>query len=315
MINVLITGGCGFIGSNLTEYLIKNTDWHINILDNLSTGSLKDIKSLNSFDERITFYQGDITNIQDINRVIKNCDYIINLAAQTSVIDSINDPLKDQEINIKGILNLLITAVKNNIRKFIQASSSAVLGKQEMPINEVKVPRPLSPYGASKLGGESFCSAFSSSFGLKCVVLRFSNVYGPKSYNKGSVIPKFIKKIINGKNLEIYGDGNQTRDFIHVNDVCSAVYLSIINNTEDFELFQIGSGMETSINSLLEVLSHTFKDLNLKMPKIEFKNQRPGEIINSYSDITRAKDFGIQIKYNLTVGLEDTIKWYLKEHN
>jgi len=316
MTSVLITGGCGFIGSNLTEYLLTNTNWQIIVLDNLSTGQLKDISELTDFNNRVKFIQGDIVNVADVSRATKSCDYIINLAAQTSVIDSVNDPFKDEEVNIKGTLNLLKGAIENNVKVFIHASSAAAVGVQEMPMDENKIPKPISPYGASKLAGEAYCRVYSEIHALKGIVLRFSNVYGPKSYNKGSVIAKFMKQILKGESLEIYGDGNQTRDFIHVRDICSAIYLSIIKGEPNFDLFQLGTGVETSINSLVEMLKEITESYHLKHFDVKHGKQRPGEIIYNYTDITKANQkLGFTINCHLKKGLKETFEWFIKNEN
>jgi UDP-glucose 4-epimerase len=315
MTKVLITGGCGFIGSNLTEYLFGKTDWDINILDNLSSGSLNDVKQFIENGTRVKFVKGDIVNQDDISEVIKDCDYVINLAAQTSVLNSIENPFIDENINVRGILNLLSFSKDHNIKRFVQASSGAVLGEQEMPINELKIPKPSSPYGASKAAGESYCSAFSNSYGLSCIILRFSNVYGPKSYNKGSVIPKFIKRIFMEKELEVYGDGEQTRDFIHVNDICNGIYSSMVTKIKKFEIIQLGTGIETSINNLINELLKLAEDFSLNKPKIKNVNPKPGEIISNYCNISKAKELlNFKVNISLEKGLFDTFKWFKEFH-
>jgi len=313
MKKILITGGCGFIGSNLTEYLLEKTDWKINILDNLSSGQFNEIENLNNFETRVNFFKGDITNVNDILKTIENCDYVVNLAAQTSVIESIKKPFKDENINIFGTLNILKLAVEYKIKKIIQASSAAAVGMQEVPINELKVPKPLSPYGASKLACEGYCSAFSNSFNLNIVVLRFSNVYGPKSYHKGSVIAKFIRQIIKGEELQIFGDGNQTRDFIYVKDICSGIYLSLIKKVSKFELIQLGTNIETSVNTLISVLKSISIDLNIKFPDIKYCDERDGEILQNYTDISKAKKkLNFTPKFLIGTSLKRTFEWFLE---
>lgn len=315
MTRLLITGGCGFIGSNLTEYLLEKTNWHINILDNLSTGNLNNIKNLKNFEKKVNFIKGDIVNHDDVLKAIKNCDYVVNLAAQTSVMESIKNPYNDLEINIIGLLNLLDVAVNIKIKKFIHSSSAAAVGEQNMPVAELKVPMPISPYGASKLAGESYCCAFSKSYGLKSIVLRFSNVYGSKSYNKGSVIAKFIKQIIRKETLEIYGNGTQTRDFVHVKDICSGIYLSIIKETKVFDLFQLGTGIETTINLIIDYLKEISKEKKIKFFKIKYCEKRPGDITRNYADISKAKKkLGFSLNYDLETGLQETFDWFLKNY-
>jgi UDP-glucose 4-epimerase len=312
MSRVLITGGCGFIGANLTEFLLEHTDWYINILDNLSVGNLENIGTLNNFKDRITFYQGDITNSNDVQEAIKGCSYVVNLAAQTGVKPSLIDPIMDQKVNILGILNLLKNSVDNNIQKFIQASTSAVLGNQKIPLNEEMFPKPTSPYGASKLSGESYCRVYSKTYNLNTVVLRFSNIYGPKAHKKESIVPKFIKRIIKNEDLEVYGNGNHTRDFIYVKDVCNGIYLSLIKETKKFELIQIGTGEETSVNSLIEIFKEIVRENNLDFPNVVYKESFQGEVVRSFTEISKAvKILDYSVKKDLKNGIKETFMWFL----
>lgn len=312
MTRVLITGGCGFIGSNLTEFFLDHTNWHINILDNLSIGNLNNIKPLKDFRDRIYFFKGDITNSKDIEKAIKGCSYVVNLAAQTGVKPSLKDPFMDQRVNIFGILNLLKSSVDNKVKKFIQASTSAVLGDQKMPLNEEMFPKPTSPYGASKLSGESYCRVFSNTYKLSIVVLRFSNIYGPKSHAKESIIPKFIKRIIKNEDLEVYGNGDQTRDFVSVEDICNGIFLSLVKDTQKFELIQLGTGIETSVNTLIKILKEIIKGNSLDFPNVIYKESLPGEVFRSYTDISKAKKIlDYSVKKDLKKGIKETFKWFL----
>ncbi len=316
MTKVLITGGCGFIGSNLVEYLLEKTLWTFVILDNLTSGNIENIKKLRNFDERVKFYEGDIVEISDISKCVKGCDYIVNLAAQTSVINSIQYPFEDEQINILGMLNILKIAVDNNIKKIIQASSAAAVGNQEQPMHELKIPIPISPYGASKLAAEAYCSAFSESYNINCIVLRFSNIYGPISFNKKSVVAKYIKQSINGEEIIIYGNGKQTRDFIYVKDICKGIYLAMVSKISGYDIFQLGTGVETSINSLLEDINKIFKEKSIKIPKRRFAERRKGDILRNFSNITKAKQkLGFSIDFDLRSGLKSTIDWFLDNFN
>ncbi len=309
---VLITGGCGFIGSNLTEFLLNQTDWEINILDDLSNGSLENIQSLENYKGRVQFFKGSILNDKDIALAINECDYVINLAAQTSVLNSIKNPLEDLRHNVFGLLQLLLKSKDSGVKKLIQASSGAALGDQAMPIHELKIPQPISPYGASKLAGEGYCSVFSETYDLKCVVLRFSNVYGPRSQYKSSVIAKFIKKFLNHELLEIYGDGNQTRDFIHVRDICRGIYESLVQDTGKYNLFQLGSGKETILNDMLHILVEIARKNDIEIPEIKNVDPKPGEILRNYADISKAsKKLGFSCEIDLKQGLKETLKWFI----
>ncbi|MFW9829832.1 MAG: NAD-dependent epimerase/dehydratase family protein [Candidatus Thorarchaeota archaeon] len=313
MTRVLITGGCGFIGSNLVEYLLTNTDWEVNVLDNLSNGRLEYISNLNDYNKRVNFIEGNILDLTEVENSIQNCKYVINLAAQTSVVESQKNPIFDEEINVKGLLNLLKASVENKIEKFVQASSAAVLGEQEMPINESKVPNPISPYGVSKLAGEAYCFAFFKCFGLKSIILRFSNVYGPKSDMKSSVIAKFIKQIIDKEIITVFGDGNQTRDYIFVRDLCSGIFNSLKKNSNNFEIFQFGSGIETSVNSLTNFLKKITKKRRIKFPGVTYCNPNPSEIYRSYSDISKVKRIlNFNPDFDLEKGIEITIDYFIK---
>jgi len=317
MSKVLVTGGCGFVGTNLVDYLLKNSGLEIKVLDDLSVGKVEYLESIEHFDEgRIEFIQGDIRETDDVSRAVKGCSHIFHLAAQTGVIPSVESPLEDAEINIIGTINLLEAAVNHGIKRFILASSAAPLGEQEMPIDEEKVPEPLSPYGVSKLAGEGYCSAYSASHGLKTVALRFSNVYGPNSWHKGSVIAKFIKQIIDGERPVIYGDGDQTRDFIHTEDISSALYLAAEKElSKDFELLQVGTGDEKSINELYNDIKKIMSKRDIDVPEPKYVKERPGEIYRNYTDISKIRDLlGYEPKIHLEEGLEQTIDWFLENY-
>ncbi|MEF8835337.1 MAG: GDP-mannose 4,6-dehydratase [Candidatus Thermoplasmatota archaeon] len=317
MTRLLVTGGCGFVGTNLIEFILDRSDWDITVLDNLSQGKLEYLKAVDGHsEERVDFYKGDVRDLDDVKEAMENCDFVIHLAAQTSVIDSIEKPKEDADINIMGTINLLEEAVEKGIERFIVASSAAPLGEQEMPIHEEKVPQPLAPYGASKLACEGYCSAFSGSHSLTTVALRFSNVYGPKSWHKGSVVAKFIKQILEGETPIIYGDGGQTRDFIHTKDIAQALYLSCIEELEDdFELFQIATGEETSINDLYSLLKTKLEKKGENVPKAKYGEKREGEIYRNYADISKAEE---RLNYSpevpLEEGIEETIEWFLKNY-
>lgn len=315
MTKVLITGGCGFIGSNLVEFLLQNTDWQINILDNLSAGKLKDVEKFDGFKERCTFFNGDIRKKDDVLKAVNGCDYVVNLAAQVGVIPSVENPLLDADININGLITVLTACVEKKVKKAIHASSAAPLGDQEMPMHEKKVPQPLSPYGSSKLAGEAYCSAFAASYGINTVALRFSNVYGPKSYQKGSVIPLFIRQILNGETCTIFGDGKQTRDLLYVTDVCNGIYLALTTDLNNkFELIQLATGKETSMNELFATMKQEFEKHGKTVQDAQYAPARPGEIIRNYADITKARTLlNYNPKIDFKEGISKTIAWFLEK--
>jgi UDP-glucose 4-epimerase len=312
-VRILITGGCGFIGVNLVRYLLKRDDYEIVILDNFSVGkreylneAIRDLPNQNL----VQVVKGDIRDRALCEELTKRTDAIVHLAAQAGVIPSIENPFYDCEVNIIGTLNLLYSAVKNKVDRFIFASSNAPLGEQKPPVNEAKIPKPLSPYGASKLACEAYCSAFYGSYGLKTVIFRFSNVYGPYCLHKNSVVAKFIKDGILKGELTIYGDGKQTRDFIHVDDICQAIYL-VLNYSGFNQIwgspFHLGTGKETTILELAELVKSLFD----KEIKISFAPPRKGEIIRNYSDISRAKEvLGFKPEVFLEEGVKQVYNWF-----
>ncbi len=317
MKKVLVTGGCGFIGTNFIDYLMDNTDWKVSVLDNLSVGKIEYLESIENYSsERIDFTEGDIRDEDAVREAISGCDMVVHLAAQTGVIPSVEDPIEDADINIMGTLNVLKASVDNDIERFAQASSAAPLGEQEQPVHEGKVPRPLAPYGASKLACEGYCSAFAGSYGLQTLALRFSNVYGPNSWHKGSVVAKFIRQILDDEKLTIYGDGEQTRDFIHTKDISQAIYRGLTEDLDDdFELFQLGTGEETSVNVLYEIIEEKLEEYDIDSPGVIHGEERAGEILRSYADVSKAKEMlGYEPKVDLSEGIDETIEWFMENY-
>lgn len=307
---IFIAGGCGFIGANLVKYVLDKGRYNISVYDNLSCGSkanlnraIKDSKQKG----KVEFIKGDILNFAKLNKVIKGHNIVIHLAAHTRVIESLKNPIENFTINSIGTFNILEAARRNRIRKIVFASSNAAVGEQIPPINEKMIPRPISPYGANKLYGEALCSAYFHSYGLKTVSLRFANAYGLYSEHKSSVIVKFIRRTKQGKLLEIYGDGNQTRDFIHAKDICQAIYLVFNHNFSKpapwGQVFQIATGKETKIIDLARMISNF---VGRKKKNILFTSQRKGEIKKNFSDITKAKKQLLFIpKIRLSNGLKE----------
>ncbi len=317
MKKILVTGGCGFIGTNLVSYLLDHTNWHINVLDNLSEGRFEYLTSLDSYDsERVYFKEGDVRDDLDVSVMIEGCDYVAHLAAQTDVISSINDPFTDADVNIMGTLTVLEAALREGVRSFSFSSSAAPLGEKSPPIDEKNVPSPLSPYGASKLSCEGYCSAYAGSHGLSTTALRFSNVYGPNSWHKGSVIAKFIKTILDGKRPVIFGDGDQSRDFIHAYDISWGIHQSlVIDFSNAYNLFQLGTGNETTINQLYNMIDHELESIGIEVPEPKYASARAGEIYRNYCNISHAKrELKFNPRYDLETGLSDTIKWFLEKY-
>lgn len=324
MQTVLITGGCGFIGTNLIKYLAANGS-RCRVLDNLSSnvkewtadGRQSEVNSRATQSSRntevglpdIDLIIGDIQDEKVVNKAMEGVGSVVHLAARTSVVDSLQSPGESWNVNVNGTLNLLEACRRNGVERFVFASSNAVVGEQPPPIDEMKIPQPLSPYGAAKLAGEALCSAYYHSFGLDSICLRFSNCYGPYSEHKSIVISNFVRQVISGGSLIIYGDGNQTRDFVHVYDVCQAIYrcLSQMEGVAG-EVFQIASGIETSINQLVKILC----EVTDRRIQPVYKPERKGEILRNYSDISKAgRVMGFAPQITLRRGLDELLRLHI----
>ena len=325
----LITGGCGFIGSSLIKNLVQECGHAIRIVDNLSVGARKDLAAVCEFTEIDCDVLKDqpfeashqtcqllVGNIMDEDLALKTAkgiDVLVHLAANTGVEPSVKDPRSDCVTNVIGTLNYLEAARYNNIKRFIFASSGAPIGECEPPIHEQKVPHPVSPYGASKLAGEGYCSAYFRTFDIKTVALRFGNVYGPGSARKNSVVAKFIGHARNGEPLEIYGDGSQTRDFIYIDDLVMAIRLAATTDGIGGEVFQIATNTETTVGELANKLIPILRDTGIKHVHVRHGKIRLGDVTRNYSDTSKARNIlGWRSKTLLSVGLKQTVEWFLR---
>jgi len=305
---IVVTGGAGFIGSNLVRYL--SADNHVIIIDDLSTGNLKNIADLVN-NEKTEFIKGSITDLELLQKTFKNIDYIFHEAAIPSVPRSIKDPVTTNNVSINGTLNVLLAARDCKVKKVVYASSSSVYGDTPtLPKTEEMTPNPLSPYAVSKLTAEYYCNVFTKIFHLPTVVLRYFNVYGPRQdpvSEYAAVIPKFITNIFNDTPPVIYGDGLQTRDFTFIDDVIKINILAAESNVTG--IFNVAGGKQISINELAK----TIMTLSNKNLKIEYKEARPGDIKHSLADISKAKEkFGYHPNFNIKNGLKETIQWFQK---
>lgn len=303
---ILITGGAGFIGSNLVWHLSATGKYEISVIDNLSAG-LKEI----CLPEGVKFHHGDFTDKQMIIKALRGQEAVVHLAALPGVIDSINNPIPSFRVNVEGSFQLLECARSEGVKRFVNASTGgAILGDVAPPISEVMAPSPLSPYGATKLAVEGYCSAYSGSFGLSCVSLRFSNIYGPFSPHKKSVVASFIKNVLSGKPLTIYGDGLQERDYLYVGDLVHGIEAAIWS--KDTGAFQLGTGKPTSLLTLVETLKTQIR----KNVEIIFEPARRGEVLRTWCDISKASEaFGFHPTTDLTTGLKKTMEWFNSNKN
>jgi UDP-glucose 4-epimerase len=288
---VLVTGGAGFIGANLVRLLTKH-HYEVTVFDNLSSGRREYLADL-----PIEFIEADVLDRSALGKAVANHIRVVHLAAQTGVVGSLCNPRKDCETNIYGTLNLLEACRMKKARgerevsgkgarrgpRFIFASSNASLGRQAPPATEDKAPLPISPYGASKLAGEAYCLAYHGSWRLETVALRFGNVYGPFSAHKNSVVAKFFKNILASRQIVVDGEGEQTRDFIYVEDLCRAI-LQALESSVAGEVFQIATGVETSIRSLADLVREVAgRDIH-----VNHGPGRQGDMQRNYSSVSKA---------------------------
>ncbi|MEA5037828.1 UDP-N-acetylglucosamine 4-epimerase [bioreactor metagenome] len=297
----LITGGAGFIASHIAEELIRQNH-DVVLLDDMSAGSTKNILP------GAEFIRGSVTDRTLLAEICKTHTFegIFHLAAVASVQKSIEDPILVHEVNATGTLNILNAAKEHSIRKVVLSASAAAYGDNPVfPKREDMLPEPLSPYAVSKIAGEMYCRNFADLFGVETVALRYFNVFGPRqdpNAEYAAVIPKFIEKIVRGQNPVIFGDGNQTRDFVFVKDVVQANLLAM--NSAACGIFNIGTGIQTSLNDLAAMIMRAAG----VTCEIIYEAPRPGDIRYSVADITKAgKELGYAPKYSIEDGIRETV--------
>ena len=307
----LVTGGAGFIGSNIVEYLVRFGAGKIRILDNLSTGFKANIEPFLSL-TNVEFMQGDICNADTCNAACEGIDFISHQAALGSVPRSVANPLATHQVNVDGFLNMLIAARDAGVKRFVYASSSSVYGDSPiMPKKEAQIGNPLSPYAVSKLSDELYAGVFSLNYGMKIIGLRYFNVFGPRQNPAGAyaaAIPLFMDAMTSDKTTVIYGDGEQTRDFTFVENAVQANIRSVFAPEKSCGLvYNVATGMSVSVNDLYANLK-TLLQSNLAP---EYRPERKGEVKNSLADISLAN---YKLQYQPTVhlaeGLSETVKWF-----
>ena len=297
---VLITGGAGFIGANLVR-LTLNQGYQVRVLDNFSGGRREHLAGLD-----VEIIEGDILNADDVAHATAEVTGVVHLAAQTGVPGSLANPRRDCEVNVMGTLNMLEACRQAGVQRFVFASSNAPLGRQPPPATEDKAPLPISPYGASKLAGEGYCLAYHGSWRLGTVVLRFANIYGPYSAHKNSVVAKFFKDVLATGHITIDGDGQQTRDFIYVGDLCRAIQLALESEVAG-EVFQIATGIETSIVQLAQLV----QAVTSQKFKVQYGLPRQADIRKNYSAIGKAKNMmGWTPTTELEEGIRAAYSWF-----
>ncbi len=305
---VLITGGAGFIGSHLAEYWLDRNA-RVIVLDNLRTGYRKNIPDTHN----VEFVEGSITNRDLVFGLMENTDYVFHLAAMVSVPESVEKPFECIDVNVYGLLNVLDAAKNSNVKKVVLSSSAAIYGDDpELPKSVNMKPKPLSPYGITKLDGEYYLQMYFNQYSLGTTSLRYFNVFGPRQDPKSqyaAAIPIFIYKALRNENILIYGDGEQTRDFIYVKDVVSA-NIAAAENEEITGVFNVANGKSITINKLAEKI---IKLTNSKS-KIEYTKERLGDIKHSVASVKETKEnLGFVPSHNFDDSLLETIKYFEKE--
>ena len=317
--NILVTGGAGFIGSNLCKHLLM-AGANVSCLDNLSTGHLKNIQDYDN-NKKFKFIEGDIRNLLTCQEVCKDKDYVLHQAALGSVPRSIKDPLTSNDVNITGFLNMLVASRDNNVKRFIFAASSSTYGdSKELPKVEENIGKPLSPYAITKYVNELYADIFSKSYGLKYIGLRYFNVFGENQDPDGAyaaVIPKFIKKLINHESPVINGDGSYSRDFTFIENVILMNFLAIKTEDENAinQIYNTACAEKTDLNELIDLLKLHLSKYDVKISEIKTLNNpiREGDVPHSLASINKAKSLlGYKPSHKINTGLKKAIDWYWK---
>jgi len=300
-LRVLVTGGAGFIGSHLVEGLVARGA-EVVVVDDLSTGKLSNLRCVM---DRISFVDGDIRDEHTVRDAMEGAEYVFHQAALPSVARSLEDPVASNDVNVCGTLNVLVAAREHGVKRVIYASSSSVYGDTpELPKDEAMPVNPLSPYATSKLAGESYCIVFARVYGLSTVSLRYFNVYGPRQDPDSpyaAVIPIFVRNTRRSVPLTIFGDGEQTRDFTHVENAVQANIRAMQAPGVSGEVFNVACGQRTSLNQIVDLLAV----LAGRRPAVRHLADRPGDVRHSLASIRHAAE---RLSYRPDVQLEDGLR-------
>ena len=303
----LVTGGAGFIGSHIVEYLLSHGAGKVRVLDNFATGFKKNLEAFGT-NKSFEFLEGDIRDLNTCQQACKDINIVFHQAALGSVPRSINDPVTTNAVNIDGFLNMLVASRDQRVEKFIYAASSSTYGdSKKLPKTEGEIGMPLSPYAVTKFVNELYARVFALNYGIKTIGLRYFNVFGPRQDPNGAyaaVIPLFINSLVNNKSVKIDGDGEQTRDFTFVENAVQAnIRAAFTDNSNALnEVYNVAVGERTSINQMFEII----KELSGADVKPEYRQARAGDVRDSLADISKIKN---QLGYNPTVNLKNGLKF------
>lgn len=309
---VLVTGGAGFIGSNLVNYLISNNASNVRVLDNLSIGHFKNIAQFQKL-SNFEFIEGDIRDIDTCQKACEEMDYVLHQAALGSVPRSINDPITNNEVNISGFLNMLIAVRDQEVKRMIYAASSSTYGDSKgLPKVEDEIGKPLSPYAVTKYVNELYADVFAKTYRMEIIGLRYFNVFGPNQDPDGAyaaVIPKFINLFLNNEAPVINGDGTISRDFTYVDNAVQANIKAMLsdNSTAVNQVYNVACGESISLNELVSILK---TETNSYVEATHDPN-RIGDIEHSLADVSKAKEkIGYSPEVNIQEGLKRTVEWF-----
>jgi UDP-N-acetylglucosamine 4-epimerase len=314
---ILVTGGAGFIGSNLTEALLKLNN-EVICLDNFATGKKENITPFTT-NPNYTLIEGDIRNLSDCQLAVKDVDYVLHQAALGSVPRSIKDPITSNEVNVSGFLNMLIASRDSGVKRFIYAASSSTYGDSEsLPKVEDKIGKPLSPYAITKYVNELYADVFSKTYGLETIGLRYFNVFGRKQDPNGAyaaVIPKFVSQFMAGESPIINGDGEFSRDFTYIDNVIQANLLSITTKNKEAinTVYNVAFGERNTLKDLVELLKKSLTEFDPKIKDIQviYGPNRVGDIPHSLASIDKAKKLLVyNPQFSLEKGLKEAVNWY-----
>lgn len=304
MAKILVTGGAGFIGSTLVPQLVGLGN-QVVVVDNLSRGSRDYLPAL----PQLEIHEADIRDTGTMTRLAQGCDTLIHLAANGSVVESVSEPSENFSVNVEGTFSVLKAARNSCVPKLIFASTGgALIGNALPPVDERSVPRPISPYGASKLAGEGYCCAFANAYGISVTALRFANVIGPQSLHKKGAVTNFFKAIIDSRPIVIYGDGSATRDFLYVEDLCQGIIKAVHSGLTGFNVFHLASTKEVSVRQLAELCIEVS---GYAGHQIVYEPKRDGEVDrNCASSLVASESLGFIPEWSIREGLEKTWEWF-----